>query len=461
MEGEVLGRYLEQIGPYLRGGPPRDISEERKLDPAAQGVSRRMFYVPSAGGLHVAGQVSYRPADREGQPDTCFAHVLLQEEDGAEPRWTALDWLRLWDAPGWVHEDSADLPRVLPTLASPADLVGQTPMIDDRALVIFLRGAVEPVSKESFDAAPIGEAVARQEEDETPAGLDAESPPADEILAAPDAEPQEAGEVSAPPDAEPQETGEVSAPPDADAQEAAEAIALQAVGAPAAALEFLPERWRIMDPRRRRGWVGQVLSAYLEAVAAEPASPCGWSSSRPWPSLWAYAVARLLPPGALRNEVGFSTFEADPAAARGTLMATWPDDPQAAAAALEGGRLPVAPPPGVVVNTLDEDGHRRARPMHKYAAAILQELIDRGGEAVDRDLAAFAAAKVVRPSQLESLGAADEIVSALLETGTLADDVRRSSPQATLCVRLRLGQRLSNMADLDAGRRPWPTGRPI
>ena len=159
-----------------------------------------MFFVPSAGGLQLAGQVSYRPADHEGQPGTSFAHVLVQEEDGAEPRWTALDWLRLSGAPGWVQADSPDLPRELPTLASPADLLGQTPpTIDDRALLTFLRGTLGPTG-ESGNERPIG---------------------------------QEAGETQA-------------------------------------LLDFLPERWRIMEPRRRRGWIGQALSAYLEAVAAEP-----------------------------------------------------------------------------------------------------------------------------------------------------------------------------------------------
>jgi hypothetical protein len=104
-----------------------------------------------------------------------------------------------------------------------------------------------------------------------------------------------------------------------------------------------------------------------------------------------------------------------------------------------------------VVNTLQEPDPKEAHPMRKYAAAILQQLIDRGGEAVDRDLAVFASAHVARPGQLESLTAADEIVSTLLETGTLLDDQWRSSPQATQCVRLRLGQRLAAMEDLDAG----------
>ncbi len=378
------------------GASLADLAKDGTLDPTAHDAPRRMFFVPSAGGLQVAGQVSYRPAEREGEPGTYFAHVLVQEEDGADPRWTALDWLRLWGAPGWVHADSAGLPRELPTLASPTDLLRRTPpAIDDRVLLTFLRGAGEPAASEGP-----GETPAANESGET-------------------AVVQEAGETPDP-------------------------------------LGFLPERWRLMEPQRRCGWLRQVLSAYLEGAAADPRQPVCLVVEPAVAALLAYAAARLLPEGPLRNEVGFSTFEADPRLARSPLVATWFDDPRAAAAILEGGQSPEGEPPGgplpgIVVNTLDEGGLERTRPMHKYAAAIVQELIDRGSEAVDRDLAAFTAAKVVRPSQLESLGVADEIVSALLETGTLADDAWRSSPQATQCVRLRLGQRLAGMDDLDAG----------
>ena len=46
-----------------------------------------------------------------------------------------------------------------------------------------------------------------------------------------------------------------------------------------------------------------------------------------------YGIFRMLPPGALRDEIGFSTFEADPDRAAAFLSATWPYDPQSAAGA--------------------------------------------------------------------------------------------------------------------------------
>lgn len=360
VEGDQLRHYYQQIEPYLYYHLPRDTPDDQKLLLDAATAPRRMFFVPSAGGLQVAGQVCYRATDCEGRPGSYFAHLLVQDEDGADPRWTALDCLRLWDAPGWVQEDSPEIPHVLRALASPADLLGdRAPAIDDPLLVSFLR--------ETADSAAF----------QDPAGI-------------------------------------------------------------------LPDRWKTMEPQRRCQWFREALSRYLDA-AAEPRQPLWLVVEPAVAALLAYGIARLLPDGPLRNGVGFSTFEADPQRAKGPLVATWFHDPQAAAAESDG--LPL---PGLVVNTLVELDPQKPPRARKYANAILQEVVQRGCEAAQRQLAAFASVHAEHPQQLESLAAADQIVSAILETGTLADDDWRSSPQATQCVRVRLGQRLAAMDDLDA-----------
>lgn len=365
LEGDELRHYYQQIEPYLYYFLPRDTPDDQKPQLSAETAPRRMFFIPSAGGLQVAGQVSYRATDCEGRPGSYFAHVLLQAEkdqDGAQPRWTALDWLKLWGAPGWVHEDSAQTPRVLPTLASPADLLGESaPAIDDGLLLSFLR---EEADSPAFH---------------DPAGI-------------------------------------------------------------------LPERWKTMAPEQRRQWFREALSRYMEGGSAEPRQPVWLVVEPAVAALWAYGTARLLPEGPLRNQFGFSTFETDPERAKSPLMGTWFHQPEAVAAQPEGVRLP-----GLVVNTLAEPDPQKPRPARKYAVAMVRELIERGGEAVDGELAALASAHVERLPQLETLAAADEIVSSLLETGTLGDDKWRSSPKATQCVRLRLSRRLASMEDLDAG----------
>ena len=362
VEGDQLRHYYAQIEPYLYYFLPRDTPDDRKLQLGASTAPRRMFFIPSAGGLQVAGQVCYRATDCEGRPGSYFAHVLVQEPGDAQPRWTALDWLRLWGAPGWVQEDSPEMPHLLPALESPADLLGQSaPAIDDPLLASFLREAADSPALHD------------------PAGI-------------------------------------------------------------------LPERWKAMEPGRRCLWFREALSRYLDAAAADPRQTVWLVVEPAVAALWAYGIARLLPEGPLRNDLGFSTFETDPQRANAPLAATWFHDPQAVGAEPEGVRLP-----GLVVNTLVAPDPEKPRPARKYATAILREVVEGGCEAAQRELAVFASVHAERPQQLESLAAADEIVSAMLDTGTLSGDDWRSSPQTTQCVRLRLGQRLAAMEDLDAG----------
>ncbi len=361
VEGDQLRQYYAQIEPYLYYHLPRDTPDEEKLRLTAAAAPRRMFFVPSAGGLQVAGQVCHRQTDCEGRPGSYFAHVLVQEEKDSHPPWTALDWLRLWSAPGWVLEDGGGLPFVLPALESPSELLGGTPpVIDDSLLVSFLR-------------------------------------------------------------------------------DPGDAPSLQAPACP------IPERWKAVDPPQRRRWFTEALSQYMR-LEVDKGQPL-WIVVEPAvAALWFYGMARLLPDGPIRTEIGFSTLETDPERAKGSLLATWCHDPQDAAA-----RAAVLRLPGLVVNTLREPHSEKPPAALKYAAGMVKRLLEQGCEAVDRELGTFSPLGIKRTQQLESLLAVDEVVTPLLETGSFADESWRAKPQLTQYVRLELGRRLAAMEDLKQG----------
>ena len=139
LEATDLRRYYRQIERYLYYYLPRDTPAEEKLRLSAATAPRRLFFIPSAAGLQIAGQVCYRATDTEGRPGSYFAHALFRQENSGPARWSALGCLRLWRAPGWVEEDSAGIPFRLPELDAPKDLMGaRRPAIGDRVLQSFL-----------------------------------------------------------------------------------------------------------------------------------------------------------------------------------------------------------------------------------------------------------------------------------------------------------------------------------
>ncbi|MDD4269814.1 MAG: hypothetical protein GXY25_10865 [Pirellulaceae bacterium] len=141
LEGERLRRLYRQVERYISYHLPRDTPGQAKLEWTAAAAPRRLVFIPSAGRLQVIALVSYRQRDSAGRPGSYFAHVLCREPQPTESAWTAAEALRLWNAPGWVAEDAAEHPFVLPALAR-ADLLlgGASPAIDDGAFLRFLQG---------------------------------------------------------------------------------------------------------------------------------------------------------------------------------------------------------------------------------------------------------------------------------------------------------------------------------
>ena len=141
LEDEPLRQLYRQIERYVSYHLPRDTPSEEKLQLTAASAPHRLIFIPAAGAWQVIGQVCYRQRDTEGRPGSYFAHLLCREAGPDDQRWTLLDALRLWNAPGWTIEDSENHPFVLPEVPDLDSMLGgKPPQIDDRALMEFLQG---------------------------------------------------------------------------------------------------------------------------------------------------------------------------------------------------------------------------------------------------------------------------------------------------------------------------------
>ncbi len=140
LEGEALRKCYQQMEPLLYYYLPRDTPDEQKLQLTAATAPRRFFYVPSAEGLQVCGQVCYRSTDSEGRPGSYFAHLIFQEESDSSVRWSPTELLRLCGTAGWVAQDSPEIAFKLEPLGALSDLLqGGSAGIDDAVLATFLR----------------------------------------------------------------------------------------------------------------------------------------------------------------------------------------------------------------------------------------------------------------------------------------------------------------------------------
>ena len=90
LDGDPLRQCYQQVEPLVYYHLPPDTPDARKLELCDASAPRRLFYVPSAGGLQVCGQVCYRATDSEGRPGAYFAHLVVQNKEEGAPRWSPL-----------------------------------------------------------------------------------------------------------------------------------------------------------------------------------------------------------------------------------------------------------------------------------------------------------------------------------------------------------------------------------
>lgn len=361
LEGEALRRFYQQIEPLVYYYLPRDTSDGQKLQFDGSTAPKRFFYVPSAEGLQVLGQVCYRPTDSEGRPGCYFAHLVFQEEKEAVSRWSAPDAVRMWGATGWAIQDSPEIPFTLEPLSALADLLqGGPPVLDDGVLASFLR---EPGDSEAF-------------------------------------------------------------------------VDPTAV---------VPDRWRAMDPAVRRDWFLRIFSTIVQTVTADR-RPLVLVAEPGVAALMFYGTARLLPSGALRDETSFSTFESDPDRSGAFVSATWFSDASAAAA-----KPDACPWQKTTLNTLLALETQKIPAPSKYAQAMVERLLTKGGEELDADLQTMATVRIGGAQDLDALVRIDEAVDALLRQGAFPAADWRNWPAGIDYLRQKLGQRLTAVEDVEAG----------
>lgn len=364
LDAHELRRFYRQVERYLYYYLPRDTPAEDKLRLAAATAPRRLIYLPSTNGLQMVGQICYRPTDTEGRPGSYFAHVLFREEKEGQRAWSVLDALRLWQAPGWVLEDSPQIPFRLSPLKSPADLLAsRRPAIDDGVFLSFLTAPAHG----SFDD-PVG---------------------------------------------------------------------------------VIPARWRHMDPGVRAAAFTDVLAGFLDVPASRRESLLLVAE----PSVAAlvyYGIARLLPPGELREAVSFSTYEPNGERTTTALAATWFVDPEHNDVRPETYRSR-----GFVLNTYNDRRSEGRRVSSAYAESIVRCLREDGWQEVEHRFQNLQAAGARRPQDFNALAAVDRVVLALLDPRLPlpADDWRRS-PAATEYLRRAMVRRVAQRPDLEAALEP-------
>ncbi|HXT58292.1 MAG TPA: hypothetical protein VN699_06635, partial [Pirellulales bacterium] len=172
--------------------------------------------------------------------------------------------------------------------------------------------------------------------------------------------------------------------------------------------QVIPERWKSIDPALRTELLVETLQGFLNLgsqrrenllLVVEPSVA----------ALIFYGVARLLPPGPVREGLSFSTFEPNADRLPVSLAATTFHSPETTDLRADAYRRR-----GYVHNTFLDRHSEHGRPEGHYGRLLAGVLLSDGWKAVDQLFSGFAAAGAKTPEDLELLADIHQLVPQVL-----------------------------------------------
>lgn len=177
--------------------------------------------------------------------------------------------------------------------------------------------------------------------------------------------------------------------------------------------QVITDRWRGTSVEERFELIAETLRGYLQ-LGANRRDSVVLVIEPSMAALVFYGVASLLPPGKIRDEISFSTFESNVDRLLVVLAATWFHKPETDL------RPEAYRRAGYVHHTVLNKKSTAQRPAGAYVPLVTGLLQTRGLAAVKELLADFAAAKPENSDNLESLAQAHAKATAAFEPGSPA-----------------------------------------
>ena len=214
--------------------------------------------------------------------------------------------------------------------------------------------------------------------------------------------------------------------------------------------KVIPERWRYVAPADRAELLAETLQGFLNLgsqrrenllLVIEPSVA----------ALLFYGVARLLPPGPVRDGLSFSTFEPNADRLPVSLAATTFHSPETTDLRPDAYRRR-----GYVRNTFVNRYSEHGLPEGNYGRLLVDMLLAAGSDGVDQLLGGFHSSGAKTPEDLELLADVHPLVERVLDpAATLNETLWRQSDVATRYLSQAVHRQLANDA---AG---WPQLRAL
>jgi len=204
--------------------------------------------------------------------------------------------------------------------------------------------------------------------------------------------------------------------------------------------DVIPARWKNKPPAQRVELLTSILQAYLNVACEERREGVLLVAEPGLAALLFYGVARLLPPGNIREEISFSTYEPKIDRLNVALAATTLHDPER-----NDLRPEVYEGPGFVCNTFLGKTSKRALAARAYPRLVFDALLNKGWDEVDLLLGQFQTANPKRPDDLEQLTKTQALVPLILQPhAPLPDMSWRQSEVASAYLAAAVRQQLAD-----------------